>query len=237
MDITKDKTDWNDSELAAAVEAYLKMLAWEKNGLPFNKAHENRLLRQGPVAGRTEGSIEFRMQNISSVLVQMGLDRIKGYKPANNVGSGVEQQIRKALADVRVFESDEAAQTADEQTLIRRANQLQFQRFDQVPDGIAKPQKVPITSNAFFRDPKVRAWVLKQAKGICEGCGSNAPFEVDGLPFLEVHHVKHLAQKGSDRITNAVALCPNCHQRCHRSSDRNAFTAALYSSVGRLARE
>ena len=237
MDITKDKTDWNDSELAAAVEAYLKMLAWEKNGLPFNKAHENRLLRQGPVAGRTEGSIEFRMQNISSVLVQMGLDRIKGYKPANNVGSGVEQQIRKALADIRVFESDEAAQTADEQTLIRRANQLQFQRFDQVPDGIAKPQKVPTTSNAFVRDPKVRAWVLKQAKGICEGCGSKAPFEVDGLPFLEVHHVKHLAQKGSDRITNAVALCPNCHQRCHRSSDREAFTEGFYAKVGRLARE
>ena len=237
MDITKDKKDWNDSELAAAVEAYLKMLAWEKSGLPFNKAHENRLLRQGPLVGRTEGSIEFRMQNISSVLVQMGLDRIKGYKPANNVGSGVEQHIRKALADTRVFESDETAQTADEQTLIRRANKLQLKRFDQVPDGIAKPQQVPITSNAFVRDPKVRAWVLKEAKGICEGCGSNAPFEVDGLPFLEVHHVKHLAQKGSDRTTNAVALCPNCHQRCHRSSDREAFTEGLYAKVGRLARE
>ena len=48
MDITKDKTDWNDSELAAAVEAYLKMLAWERNGQPFNKALENRLLREGP---------------------------------------------------------------------------------------------------------------------------------------------------------------------------------------------
>jgi hypothetical protein len=26
--------------------------------------------------------------------------------------------------------------------------------------------------------------------------------EVDGLPFLEVHHVKHLAQKGSDSVGN-----------------------------------
>ncbi|WP_267911026.1 HNH endonuclease [Pseudomonas haemolytica] len=57
------------------------------------------------------------------------------------------------------------------------------------------------------------------------------------LPSFEVHHVRHLAQKGSDRITNAVALCPNCHQRCHRSSDRDAFTEALYAKVGRLARE
>lgn len=237
MDIAKDKTDWNDAELAAAVEAYLKMLAWEKSGQPFNKALENRLLRQGAVAGRAKGSIEFRMQNISTVLVSMGWDRIEGYKPARNVGAGVEQRIRQALAAQGVFESEDAAQTADEQTLIRRASKLQQQPFQRQPDGIAQPQKVSTVSSAFVRDPKVRAWVLKEAKGICEGCGSNAPFEVDGLPFLEVHHVKHLAQKGSDRTTNAVALCPNCHQRCHRSSDRDAFTESLYAKIGRLARE
>lgn len=237
MDITKDKTDWNDAELAAAVEAYLKMLAWEKSNQPFNKALENRLLREGPIAGRAKGSVEFRMLNISTVLIRMGLEPIKGFKPAKNVGSGVEQRIRQALAAQGVFESDDAAQTADEQTLIRRASKLQQQPFPKLPDGIAQPQKVATVSTAFVRDPKVRAWVLKEAKGICEGCGSNAPFEVDGLPFLEVHHVKHLAQKGSDRITNAVALCPNCHQRCHRSSDRGDFTKGLYSKIERLKEE
>nr|WP_256578679.1 HNH endonuclease [Pseudomonas sp. NS1(2017)] len=55
--------------------------------------------------------------------------------------------------------------------------------------------------------------------------------------LLEAHQTDHLAQKGSDRITNAVALCPNCHQRCHRSSDRNAFTEGLYARIGRLAPE
>ena len=64
-----------------------------------------------------------------------------------------------------------------------------------------------------------------------------APFEVDGLPFLEVHHVKHMSQKGSDLETNVVALCPNCHQRCHHSDDREAFTAWLYDNVGRLEKE
>jgi hypothetical protein len=43
------------------------------------------------------------------------------------------------------------------------------------------------------------------AKGVCEDCGQNAPFEVDGLPFLEVHHVKHLTQKGSDSVGNINA--------------------------------
>ncbi|MGU9854837.1 HNH endonuclease [Pseudomonas sp. LF245] len=31
-------------------------------------------------------------------------------------------------------------------------------------------------------------------------------------PFLEAHRTRHLAQKGSDRTSNAVALCSNCHQ-------------------------
>lgn len=57
------------------------------------------------------------------------------------------------------------------------------------------------------------------------------------LPLFEVYRVKHLAQKGSDRITNAVAWCPNRRQRCHRSSDREAFTEELYAKVGRLVRE
>lgn len=230
MDIKKDKTDWSDAELAAAVAAYLKMLAWEKKAQPFNKAHENRLLREGPVAGRAKGSIEFRMQNISTVLVRMGWDRIEGYKPAKNVGTGVELRIRQALNAQGVFESDDCAQTSDEQTLIRRASKLQKHTFHTVPDGIAQPQKVATVSTSFVRDPRVRAWVLNEAKGICEGCNANAPFEVDGQPFLEVHHVKHLAQKGSDRTSNAVALCPNCHQRLIREQTL-AVTADVLQKI------
>jgi 5-methylcytosine-specific restriction protein A len=90
---------------------------------------------------------------------------------------------------------------------------------------------------SFIRDPEVRAWVRNEAEGLCEGCGKDAPFKKHGLPFLEVHHVKHLAQKGSDRITNAVALCPNCHRSCHHSDEKIEFTALLYKQVARLVPE
>ena len=94
-----------------------------------------------------------------------------------------------------------------------------------------------VCSITYIRDPEVRAWIRQNAKGICEGCDQRAPFEKDGSPFLEVHHVKHLAQDGSDRPSNAVALCPNCHRRCHHSSDREDFTASLYLKVKRLKPE
>ncbi|WP_444959398.1 HNH endonuclease [Microbulbifer sp. ZKSA002] len=37
----------------------------------------------------------------------------------------------------------------------------------------------------------------------------------EGEPFLEVHHLRRLADNGSVTITNAVALCPNCHREFH----------------------
>jgi hypothetical protein len=50
-----------------------------------------------------------------------------------------------------------------------------------------------VTSEAYVRDPLVKAWVLQNAKGKCEGCGGPLPFtSLDGEPFLECHHVRPL---------------------------------------------
>ena len=234
MDTGKSNSDWSDVEIQAAVDAYLSMLSREQSGQKVNKAHENRVLREGALAGRTKGSVEFRMQNISTVLVELGQDRIEGYKPAKNVGANVERSIREALNAQSTLTPEDFAPTADEATLERRAAKLEKQPLKGEPKGIVKPKQTQATGNSYVRDPEVRAWVRKQAKGICEGCRQPAPFEKDGRPFLEVHHVKHLAQEGSDRPSNAVALCPNCHRRCHHSSDRDEFTASLYKKVKRL---
>lgn len=91
-------SDWSDVEIQATVDAYLRMLLREQNGQAINKAHENRLLREGVLIGRTKGSVEFRMQNISAVFEQLGLQRISGYKPAKNIGVGVSNRIREAAA-------------------------------------------------------------------------------------------------------------------------------------------
>ncbi|VVN90773.1 HNH endonuclease signature motif containing protein [Pseudomonas fluorescens] len=237
MDTKKSDSDWSDAEIQAAVDVYLSMLSREQSGQTVNKAHENRVLREGALAGRTKGSVEFRMQNISTVLIELKRDRIEGYKPAKNVGANVFRSIRDALNAPGPLTPEDFAPTADEVTLEQRAIKLEKQSLKGEPKGILKPQQMPSSGNSFVRDPEVRAWVRKEAKGICEGCGKPAPFEKDGRPFLEVHHVKFLAQEGSDRPSNAVALCPNCHRRCHHSSDRDEFTAQLYEKVGRLKAE
>jgi len=51
----------------AAIKA-LEMLGRELAGEPNNKAEVNRVLRAGPLHARSQGSVEFRMQNISSFM-------------------------------------------------------------------------------------------------------------------------------------------------------------------------
>ncbi|MBS0363725.1 MAG: HNH endonuclease [Proteobacteria bacterium] len=85
------------------------------------------------------------------------------------------------------------------------------------------------------RKDDVIAWVLHTAGGRCEVCGDAAPFlKNDGEPYLEVHHVRHLADGGPDQTDNAVAACPNCHRRLHFSADREVLRSALLVRVPRL---
>ena len=233
----KSNSNWSDVEIQAAVDAYLKMLSREQNGEKFVKTEENRILREGPLAGRTKGSVEFRMQNISTVLAELGRKRIEGYKSAKNVGVNVTLSIRKALDASIVLIPEDSIPTADEDLLERRAAKFERQPFLCVPKGIKNPVQTESTKKTYFRDPELRGWVRQQANGKCEGCGNPAPFEKNGEPFLEVHHVKHLSKEGSDLPSNVVALCPNCHQRCHHSNDKDEFTDSLYGKVNRLKRE
>ncbi|MEW7848402.1 HNH endonuclease [Massilia aurea] len=90
-------------------------------------------------------------------------------------------------------------------------------------------------TTSYVRDPAVNAWVLQAANGRCEGCDALVPFMGgDGLPYLEVHHVMPLSSHDSDTTTNAAALCPNCHRRCHSSIDRDEFKLALCHKIPRL---
>ena len=108
---------------------------------------------------------------------------------------------------------------------------------DCVPAPVAAAQ----SSTRRVRDSRVVAVVLQLAAGICESCGAEGPFEIAAngqrYRFLEVHHVRPLADDGSDRPENAVAVCPNCHRALHYAVDRIARRSRLFQSIARLERE
>ena len=59
------------------------MLESELMGKSFRKSDHRKALAPKLLA-RSEGSIEFKHQNVSGVLVELGLPYIEGYKPAGN---------------------------------------------------------------------------------------------------------------------------------------------------------
>lgn len=72
----------------------------------------------------------------------------------------------------------------------------------------------------YHRDPYLKETIKRIADGKCQLCGEDAPFlDTYGQPYLEEHHVKRLADGGSDTIDNVVAICPNCHRKIHILND------------------
>jgi 5-methylcytosine-specific restriction protein A len=102
------------------------------------------------------------------------------------------------------------------------------------PKGAVVPEKEVVMLQRRRRDVAVASWAQEQANGRCELCQADAPFEDSmGFPFLEVHHIVPLAEGGTDTPANVVALCPNCHRRCHHGRDRDALGAKLAENVRR----
>lgn len=224
------RDDWSDDELKASVVAYRDMQALERAG-------EQRFKRQvyrdlADKFGRTDKAFEFRMQNISAVLALLGREWLPGLKPAAHVGVNVAAKLEKLINELDGLQSPPRAGFEIEVQDRRK------RRPATPPNGRAKPDKTTAPVTVFARDPAVKAWVLDRAAGACECCDEPAPFvTADGTPFLEVHHLRTLADGGSDKITNAAALCPNCHRRMHYGKDADEWRSRLFSKVAELQRE
>ncbi len=230
----KTVNEWSDAELHKAVKTYLWMRRQESDGIPYSKADVNRSLREGPLRSRSKSSVEYRMQNISAVLEELCLPRIQGYVPAKNLGDGIRNRIRRFLIEESEYIPEEYAPTAERDELDEKAQRLRLKIVSGIPKGIEFPRQARSRTVSFYRDPLVKAWLLNNSNGVCEGCRYPAPFlTMSGDPYLEVHHIKPLSKGGSDTIFNTVTLCPNCHRRCHNSCDRANFSILLSQSMSR----
>lgn len=88
--------DWSREEVAATVADYFTMLGYELRGEPYNKREHNRRL-QPMLNNRSQGAVEFKHQNISAVLIELGFPYLEGYKPRGNY-----QELLKAEVEHRL---------------------------------------------------------------------------------------------------------------------------------------
>jgi hypothetical protein len=88
---------WTDEENDLIVADYFAMLDDDNLKRSYSKAEHRRALLPR-LNGRSEGSVEFKHQNISAVLKGLGEDWIPGYKPAFNYQMSLEDAVERWLS-------------------------------------------------------------------------------------------------------------------------------------------
>lgn len=90
--------DWSNTEVDLIIADYFAMLYKELSGINYIKS-QHRANLAGLLNQRTNGSIEFKHQNISAVLIKLGLPFIKGYMPRHNYQRALEERVILYLKD------------------------------------------------------------------------------------------------------------------------------------------
>ena len=128
---------WSKIEVALIVADYFDMLIKELNRIPFKKAdHRRQILPL--LNNRSEGSIEFKHQNISAILINLGRPYIAGYLPRYNYQNLLEDEVIDYLIQHSEIESD--FQQFVEKGLIKPQIKLDFEKITVTP-----PQIVSVT--------------------------------------------------------------------------------------------
>ena len=94
-DDSKLGKEWQDDELDAIVADYFNMLAADLAAQPYVKLKHSQALMAR--IGRTHRSVEFKHQNISAVLDELGMPWIPGYKPKRNYQNAIFDAIDRYL--------------------------------------------------------------------------------------------------------------------------------------------
>ena len=94
------KRDWSETENRLIISDYFDMLLKESMGLDYIKAEHRRVLRP-KLDERSDSALEYKYQNVSAVLMELGLPYVEGYKPASNYQQALRNAVDAYLREER----------------------------------------------------------------------------------------------------------------------------------------
>ncbi|WP_126454372.1 DUF3883 domain-containing protein [Sulfuriflexus mobilis] len=180
--------EWSLLECEVIVADYLDMLGKELKGDSYQKSAHRRLL-QTKLNNRSDGSIEYKHQNVSAILIELGYPYISGYKPAFNY-----QQLLKHTVESNL----------DNSTITQTADEL----ITQEPDIIQELEWVnvltdtPVTERVNFQTP-VRDFIPRQYN-FTDRERQNRKLGVSGEEFVLRYERQRLSKAGREDLVNDV---------------------------------
>jgi hypothetical protein len=137
-----ERKDWTEDEVRLLVADYFSMLADQETGKPYVKAEHRRALLPR-LDGRTEASVEFKHRNVSAVLFEMKYAYLRGYLPASNAQTLLEDIVREYLGtETEIVNAIERA--AEEVSFpIEFSSEVLAEAFEAAPPGPDLPEVRP----------------------------------------------------------------------------------------------
>jgi len=85
------RVQWTTEHVEQMLDLYFNFLSSQRAGTAYIKAHAIRDLAQDQ--GRSKGSIEAKMMNVSAVLNEQAHDWVTGFKPLSNYNKALLDQV------------------------------------------------------------------------------------------------------------------------------------------------
>jgi hypothetical protein len=137
-------TDWTHIEVDLIIADYFSMLNEELKGRPINKTlHRNQL--KALLNNRSNGSIEFKHQNISAALIKLGLPFIRGYMPRWNYQAVLEKMIVEYIDHRKTVFEKSFSEFAD--SSIIQMKRVNFESLVELPPNNQFVAREPDTVN------------------------------------------------------------------------------------------
>lgn len=201
---------------------------WYESMVEVNGGIEQHFNFRGPAARQEKSGVRkarrHRMEVAVALAYRSGLPVrvivLSGNRHAPDNSKGKPSRVSARLLDPVPWAVTQHNDITGEFVLRRGAAASTYtDQFSilQPPDGGSGKRE--ITTTVRDRDPEVRRFALRRARGKCQLCGSSGFQLPDGSTFLETHHVIPLSENGADSASNVVALCPNHHREAHHGRD------------------
>lgn len=183
--------DWTTEEVRLIVEDYFKMLQLELSHNTYNKTF-HRLSILPFLNNRSEGSIEFKHQNISAVLINMGLPYIKGYKPRFNYQKQIlEKEIAQYINKYKLPLEKQFEYFADDKNIITPKTKVEFEYvIDEDPVNSEVKETEPL-----YRPTKINYLEREQ---------NNRQLGEQGEKFVIEYERWRLINAGKENLANKI---------------------------------
>jgi 5-methylcytosine-specific restriction protein A len=147
---------------------------------------------------------------------------------------------RKAIVFelVPLTEVEQALPADEEEAKLENKSLSELRALALAAAAIPKAHSKEARRNYYARSAKIKIYVLKRAKGLCEACKREAPFlRKNGSPYLEPHHIRRIADGGPDHPKFVAAVCPTCHRLIHHGEGGAKLNADLEKHVLKVEEE